>query len=217
MKRFWTNEELEAVRGRYPNEPTAVLASSLGRTLSSVYQAALSLGLKKSTEYLASPAACRLRRGEKRGMSSRFPKGNVPFNKGLTGWTAGGRSAETQFKKGSLNGRAAEIVQPIGAERLSKDGYLQRKINNGPVTQARWKAIHAIVWEQHNGPILKGHIAVFKTADKTNFSIENIEVITRVENMRRNTYHRYPEEIARAIQLRGALNRQINKRMRASA
>jgi hypothetical protein len=35
--------------------------------------------------------------------------------------------------------------------------------------------------------------------------------------MARNTLHRYPKPIAQAIQLRGALNRQINKRVRAHA
>lgn len=43
---------------------------------------------------------------------------------------------------------------------------------------------------------------------------DSVELITRQELMKRNTLHRYPKPIAQLIQLRGALNRQINKRDR---
>ena len=38
-------------------------------------------------------------------------------------------------------------------------------------------------------------------------------LMTRAELMKRNSYHnRYPKEVARLVQLRGAVTRQINKR-----
>jgi hypothetical protein len=47
-------------------------------------------------------------------------------------------------------------------------------------------------------------------------TLGRLELISRAENMRRNSYHtRYPKEVAQLIQLRGALNRQINKRLKA--
>ncbi len=43
-------------------------------------------------------------------------------------------------------------------------------------------------------------------------AIENLELVARSELMRRNSYHtRYPKEIGRAIHLRGALVRRINR------
>src|SRR5690606_8509597 len=117
------------LRRYYPDHLTRAIADGLGRTERQVYQKARNLGLKKSEAYLASPDACRLRRGDNVGKASRFEKGQTPWNKGKP-FKAGGRSHETQFKPGSLSGRAAENIQPIGAERVSKDGYLERKVNN---------------------------------------------------------------------------------------
>ena len=57
-------------------------------------------------------------------------------------------------------------------------------------------------------------IVVFRDRNKRNIDQANLEAITRAENMRRNSYHRYGQEIARAVQLRGVLNRQINKRLK---
>jgi hypothetical protein len=54
-----------------------------------------------------------------------------------------------------------------------------------------------------------GHIVVFKAGVKKDAKlapvIADLECITRAENMRRNTYHRYPKEIARLIQSRRQL------------
>lgn len=199
------------MRERYPHEQTRVLADALSRSESSVYGRALVLGIKKSAAFLASPAACRT--NGRHGIGSRFEKGHTPANKGLRrpGW-APGRMRETQFRKGERRGVAVELWKPIGTERISKDGYLERKVNNDLPLQRRWRAVHLIVWEAANAPLPKGHAIVFKNGDKTDIRVENLECITRAELMRRNTLHRYPKEIASAIQLLGALQRQINKR-----
>lgn len=46
-------------------------------------------------------------------------------------------------------------------------------------------------------------------------TLDKLECITFRENMRRNTVHaKYPKELVRLVQLRGALARQINLRQR---
>lgn len=217
-RRPWKPAELAAVRTHYADTPTAQLAADLVRPVNQVYAKASALGLHKSDAYLASPAACRLRRGAGAGSATRFPKGHVPANKGLRrpGYSRGrGRMQETQFKKGQLSGRARELFKPIGTERISKDGYLERKINNDLPLQRRWRAVHILLWEQHNGPLPDGHALAFRNRDKTDIRRENLELVTRAEMMRRNTYHNYPKPIALAIQLRGALMRKINRIERA--
>lgn len=207
MKRKpWTAADNRIMRREYPNTPTAKLARKLRRTATTVYQHAAVLGLRKSAAYLASPAAGRL--DGKRGAACRFPKGNRPWNAGKKGWQAGGRSKLTRFKKGQM----PHNWHPVGHERLTKDGILQRKVKDTGYTPGDYKAVHAIVYEQHFGKIPKGHVVVFRDHDRRNFDPANLELVTRAELMRRNTMHRYPKEIARLIQLRGALNRQINKR-----
>lgn len=209
-RRFWTDEEIEVLRERYADTPTREIAQQLGRTETSTYQKALNLGLRKSEQYLSSEAACRLD-GEV-GAACRFEKGHAPHNKGKKGWKAGGRAKETQFKAGHRGGKAAALYQPIGSERLTKDGYLQRKVNDEMPFQKRWKMVHNLEWEKHNGPIPKGHIVTFRNGNKRDFSPENLELISRAENMRRNTIHRYPPELKQTIRLVGKLRRTISEK-----
>lgn len=215
-RRHWTARELRDLRSLYPDTPTLKLAKRLRRSLTTVYHKAQLLGLRKSAAYLASRAACRLRRGDNVGASCRFQKGHVPANKGLRrpGWSPG-RMRETQFKKGIRQGVAVKLYRPIGTERVSKDGILQRKVNDDLPLQRRWRAVHAIIWEEANGrPIPQGHIVIFKDRNRRNFDPANLELITLKENMRRNTVHNLPKPLAELVQLRGALNRKINARTR---
>ncbi len=210
---FWTTRQVQLLTELYPHHSTAYVAERVGRSEKSCYTKAKQLGLKKTPEYLASPAACRLRRGDNTGAETRFKPGNIAWNKGMKGLQIGGKA--TQFKPGHRGGKALERYQPIGTERISKDGYLERKINDDMPLQKRWRAVHLVLWEEANGPVPKGHAVVFKDGDKSNITLDNLELISRAELMRRNTYHRYGKEIAQAIQLKGAITRKINRMEKA--
>ncbi len=95
-RRFWAPWELARLHTDYPHVSTKELARDLGRSANAVYGRAALMGLHKSAEYLASPDACRLRRGDHVGAGRRFSPGHVPANKGLRrpGWSPG-RMAET--------------------------------------------------------------------------------------------------------------------------
>ena len=209
--RRWTQIDLEKLRLWYPNVSTAEIADRLGFSLSRVYCKAHKLGLKKSADYITRQMEKCGEEVARLGGDTRFKPGLTPWNKGLKGM--GGRGSETQFKKGEISGRAKEIMKPIGSERISVEGYLERKIDDTPgVGQRRhWATVHKILWESAHGPVPKGHVVVFKNGDKTDIRIENLECITRVELMGRNTYHNYGKEVAELIQLRGAISRKINK------
>lgn len=214
-KRLWSAKDDAILRKRYPHETTQSLATKLRRSLSATYARAGKLGLEKSAAYLASPAACRLRRGDNVGKKHRFAKGHVPANKGLRrpGYSPG-RMRETQFKKGERQGVAEKLWKPIGTERTSRDGYLERKINNGLPMQRRWRAVHLLVWEEANGPIPPSHVIAFKNGDQKDIRLDNLECVSRREWMARNTVHALPKPLAQAIQLLGALKRQINRKGR---
>lgn len=212
---LWTDEQIAFVRSRYANTPTKELADLLGRTTTSVYQLAGRLGLKKSTNYLSSPASGRL--DGARGAATRFAEGHAPWNKGKPG-SAGNHpnSKRTQFKKGNMSGAAQHNYVPIGSTRISKDGYLEVKITDDhPVPARRWVGAHRLEWEKVHGPVPLRHVVTFKpgmrTVDPDEIRVDRLECISQADNMRRNTLHRYPKEIAQAIQLRGALNRRINR------
>lgn len=208
----WKAWEIAVVEETYRHWSTARVAALLGRTSSSVYQVADRLGLRKTKEYLSGPEACRLRRHDHRGVESRFPKGHVPHNKGVRqpGY-APGRMAETQFKKGLR----PQTWVPIGHERVSKDGYLERKICEQTPTQKAFRAAHILVWEEANGPLPQGHAVVFKDGDKQNITLGNLECISRRDLMLRNSSQRWGAEVFQVIQLRGAINRKIRSKQHA--
>lgn len=81
IRRFWNTLEEAHLMAAYPDTPTAELARALRRPVRAVYQKARSLGLKKSASYLASPAACRLRRGDQVGAAHRFQAGQQPWKR----------------------------------------------------------------------------------------------------------------------------------------
>lgn len=215
-RRPWTAEDDAWLRRNFPGYPTFLVAYVADRSESAINVRAQKLGLRKTPEYLASPWACRLRRGGNVGAKTRFKKGQPAFNKGIKrppGW-APGRMRETQFRKGERRGRAAELYQPIGTERISKDGYLERKVNDDMPLQQRWRAVHILLWEEHLGPLPPGFAVCFKNGDKRDIRIDNLALLSRADLMRRNTYHRYPKAVALAIQARGALTRAINRASR---
>ncbi len=193
MNRPWTTTEEATLRQLYPTHTRSQIGAVLGRSASAVQNRAVKLGLKKTDNV------------------GRFGPGNPPWNKG-THWVAGGRSAETRFKPGQLSGAARALLKPIGAERLSKDGYLQRKVNNDLPIQRRWRAVHILLWESANGPLPKGYAVTFKDGNKQNITLDNLQLTARQDLMRRNSVHNHGPEIAAAIQLKGAITRQINRR-----
>lgn len=205
-RHYWTPDELELLAQRYPDTLTRDVAEQLGLSVRSIYAKANSLGIRKTQAFFASPEAKRL--DGIKGGATRFGK-VPPWNKGMKGLQIGGK--ETQFKPGHRGGAALAKYKPIGTERISKDGYLQRKVNDDMPLQGRWKAVHTILWEEANGPVPRGFALVFVNGDKRDIRLENLELISRRALMQRNTVHNYPAPVVEVIQLRGALKRKLNR------
>lgn len=208
QRRTWQAWELRLLAREYPRRPTARIAERLKRSVTSVYQRAQLSGLHKSAEYLASPDACRLRRGDNVGAAHRYLSGHVPANKGLRrpGW-APGRMAQTQFKPGNK----PHTWKPIGTTRFSKEGYLQRKVSDTGYPPRDWVGEHILMWQKEHGPVPKGFAVAFRDGDKSHRALDNFELISRCELMRRNTIHRFPPELSEAIRLNGALKRRLRR------
>lgn len=209
-RHLWTPSEVAALEESYSDSPTEVIARAIGCSLSAVYAKAAALGLKKSETYLASPAAQRLRRGGGVGSECRFKTGHKAWNKGMKGLHIGGK--ETQFKPGCRSGRALALYQPIGTERISKDGYIQVKINDDMPLQNRWRGKHILVWEAANGPLPAGHAVTLLDGNKANCDPENLKLVTRRELMLRNTVHNLPTELKEVIDLKRYITRHINEK-----
>ena len=109
-----------------------------------------------------------------------FKKGHIPINKGTKGMFPNSGGA-TRFKKG----HRPATWKPVGSERCNVDGYWEVKV----AEPKKWKLKHVLIWEAKNGPVPKGHMIVFLNGDKNNLDLENLAIISRAVNARRNQRH----------------------------
>ena len=203
----WTPDWDANLRQLYPDMVTREVAEVMGLPISAVKNRAQRLGLKKSEAFH------QLKPGV-------FRPGHDTWNRGKKGVTGVQEACRrTQFK-GGIRGQAAYNYRRIGSLRIAY-GVLQRKVADDPGLKGcrKWQPVHRLLWEAANGPVPEGHVVVFKpglhTTVEHEITLDRIECITRAENMRRNSYHtRLPPEVAQLVQLRGALNRKINNRLR---
>lgn len=206
----WTQAMIDRLYAEYPDRRTEELAAEMGVAVHVIYHKTNKLGIKKSAAFLSSELSGRIAAGgdDKRGINGRFAKGGTSWNKGKKGWCPPG-TVKTQFKKG----HKPQCWMPIGSSRIDPDGYLQRKITDTGVTRNDFVYVHRLIWRWHGRELPKGYALVFKDGDRTNVDINNLELISRADLMKRNSIHQYPKEIAELVQLRGAITRQINKRL----
>jgi hypothetical protein len=205
--KIWQEFEIEVMINEYPNTHAKSIAKKLNRSKKSIYCQAFLMGLKKSEEFLKEELERQAIRLKTSGIGHRFKKGQSPVNKGKKMPVEIYEKAKaTMFKKGDI----PVNHKPVGFERITKDGYVEIKTFEPNIFELK----HRVEWFKKYGSIDKKLILVCKGTDKTNCNPNNWELITRVENMKRNTCHNYPKEIANTIQLRGALHRQINKHLK---
>jgi hypothetical protein len=212
-KRFWTEAEEELLRQCYADALTADLAVVLDMPARRILAKANAMGLKKSIELIAETARQRTMQPGHGSQRTRIRPGQEPWNKGKPGVTGTQEACRaTQFKPGSR----PHTWLPVGSYRVVPDGTLEQKVNDlpGPNT-VRWKPVARLVWESANGPVPSGHAVVFRRGMKTTnpdlVTLDRLQLVTRVELMRQNSYHtNMPPELARLVQLRGVLSRAIN-------
>ena len=202
MKRF-TPEEDQFIEDHYLSLPSHLIERLLDRPRGTVRQRMKLLGLivpdKIKKKFVA---------------DSVFKRGVAPFNKGISSkeWmTPAGihNSKKTQFKKGHKPHNT--LFDDAVVKRRDKAGITYLYIR---VSLAKWVLLQRYIWEQSNGPIPEGHNIVFKDRNRFNCNLDNLELLSNAELMNRNSAHRFGPEIFKIIQLRGALNRQINKRLK---
>lgn len=210
MKKPWTDSELEALKLLYPDFSCKEVADVLGCSTKRVYQKAAETGIKKSADFLKTSYSGRLTKTRLRGIEYRFKKGHVPQNKGLK-WTdfmsEKGRenSLKTAFKRGNTphNTKADGVI----SVRRDKNNHTYKYIR---LAQGIWKPLHVHNWEQTFGPVAEGFIVVFKTSDRMNCELDNLELITRREHMARNSIKRYPVELRQAMKALKKLTHELN-------
>lgn len=112
----------------------------------------------------------------KTGFTGCFYKNHIPFNKGKDGREYLNEKAlegikKTQFKKG----QAPINWREIGSERITVDGYIEVKV----AEPNKWRLKQQLIYENNNGKIPKGYVVIFGDADKNNFNVNNLILVSR--------------------------------------
>ena len=206
MSKVWTDEQIAYLLEHYADNTAQSVGVAIGRTTSQVHNKAYHLRLKKSPEFLAKAGR---ELASKEGASvGRFKSGHQTWNKGIKGSTGLHESSHAQqFKTGQL----PHNHHPIGYERLDCEGYLHRKITDTGHTKRDYRLVHHIAWQSVHGEIPKGCYIVFVDGNKSNFDISNLACLTKAENMKRNTIHRFSPELKEAIRLVRKLQKLIKQ------
>lgn len=143
--------------------------------------------------------ALRKRKGWKTGRTGQFAKGQEPVNKGKKCAPGTGglhpNARRTQFKKGNRTGKANLNWQPVGTERVSEDGYRERKVHDGLPMHTRWQLVHRVEWEAVNGPVPEGY-CLKCLGDRLNTDPSNWELIPRALLPRLAGGNRYRQVLA---------------------
>jgi len=191
------------VMKRYPFESTAAIAKDLGVSLSKVYNRAWSLGIKKDPVYLRST---QYPKGYLGGKASQFKPGHTPKNKGVKMPAELYKMVKpTMFKKGNKPAN----TKPNGTINVRADssGRLYQYIK---IKDSHWELLQRYVWTQANGEIPIGSVVIFLDGNYLNCELSNLQVITRKENMARNTIQRFPAELQEIMKLTCKLKRKTN-------
>ena len=191
---------------RYPFESTAAIAKDLGLTMSQVYNIAYRYKIHKDPDYLKTAASGRYKAGTKSNQATQFKPGHIPVNKGKKmAAEVYNAVAPTMFKKGIK----PHNTQPVGTihNRADKTGRLYQYIK---IKDSHWELLHRYVWTQANGEIPRGSVVIFLDGNYLNCELTNLKVITRRENMARNTIQRFPAELQEIMKLTCKLKRKTN-------
>lgn len=200
----WTDDELHYLKSNFPNTYTKDLCNILHKSYTQIAGKAYVLRLKKSPEFLKMELGKQADRLRIDGAKYRFKIGSTPPNKGKPmPEELYKRFAPTMYQKG----HEPHNEKHDGAERITKDGYIQIRISKNV-----YKLKHRVVYEKHHGTIPDDMKIRFKDGNKLNVCIDNLEAISYADNMAQNTIMRFPKEVRQTIRILNKIKKVINEK-----
>jgi hypothetical protein len=170
-RKYWTEAEISFLKINFGKITFPEIAIALGRSRNSVKCKADKLGLKLPEEIRKAIIE-----------STRFKKGQTPWNKGIYYRC----SIRTEFKKGQKPKNTKTLYSVSLRKKRLKDGGVQKYLFI-KLADNKWELLHRYLWRQYNGDIPPGMLVVFKDHNSLNCVIENLELIDKAENCKRNS------------------------------
>lgn len=172
--RKWTEAEDKLLIDNYSSKNYDFFKTELNRTKDSIKNRA-----KRLTDIGFISKEDRI----KKSVDSRFRKGHVPENKGVKGEYSAG-SEKGWFPKGHKPANTlydGAVTIRHGHKKRGASPYLFIRIS-----ERKWELLHRYNWMKAYRKIPEGYIVSFKNGDTLNCNIENLELISRKQNVRRN-------------------------------
>lgn len=186
----YTDEQLEFLKTNYPSMTQPELTKAFNERF----------GQSRTKKAIA--ATCK-RKGYKSGRTGCFVKGDKPWNTGTKG--------VCKPNSGSFTSKPRpELRAPIGHQRVDKDGYILEKVEQ----PNKFRLKHQLVWEEHHGKIPNGMVLWFIDGNRQNCSIDNLELIKKTEQIRRNKLqvNQQPVEVQETLKLVAKMQVSISER-----
>lgn len=169
------------IKKNYLKIPVKTLAKKLGYGDGVIQRRIKMLGLVVPKELI-----------EQRKKASQIQPGSIPVNKGkkireYMSPDAVKKVLATTFKAGHLPHNAVGFNDgdiSIRYDHKKRGGKAYKYIR---LSLGKWYPLHQYKWELKNGKIPAGHCLWFKDEDSMNTDLKNLELITRAENMKRNS------------------------------
>lgn len=158
-------ERIDFIKRNFDRMPVKQICRQVGKSRAYVMNRFRDLGLVVPDEVKA-----------KFKENSLYKKGNVPVRtfSGLEG-------IATRFNKGNIPGNT--LYDGAITKRADKRGVEYYFVR---VSMGVWEPLHRYVWKQHHGEILAGMVIIFVNGDTMDCSIENLKMISKRENRKRN-------------------------------
>lgn len=198
----FTDAQKQQIKDEYLQKPVKRLADELNTTYGRIMRF-----LKKNDLTIPKEII------EKRKKDSQKKKGHTPHNKGkkqceYMSADAIERANRTNFKKGHI---------PHNSNPQGDGAIVSRKDSSGKsykfirVKKGVWELYHRYLWRQKKGEIPDNYLVVFKDGNTENVTIENLELISMIANMYRNSFVKYPKELIPSLELRKKIEHKLNK------
>lgn len=158
-------------------------------------------------------------------LRARFPHEPTPMLAAALGRSARSVSCrayvlglhKTDARRRAHLAAALNAGSPIGATRVDDDGYVRIKVREARPDEPKdrgWVRLHHYRWEQAHGPIPPGYALWFRDGNRQNCTLDNLELITRDELLRRAQarFRALPASLVETIRVLGRLKHEIRRR-----